>query len=964
MHIQKLVIFGFGQHEDTTIVLKDGINVFFGLNEAGKTTIQQFLLSVLFGFPLRNQGLLRYEPKGGGRHGGQVHIVHPEFGKVVIERVKGKSAGDVTVYFEDGTRGEEDALKKVLYRYDRISFESIFSFSIHQLQNFDKMTEEELSRTLLASGTTGVDAITKLEQRATKEMNSLFKKSGKIPEMNVKIEEIRTLEQTLKEARMKIDQYEPAILRITEVDQQLEILKTEENQLQKRNEQLAKYRQAKPLLEQQIQLKVKISAIEQQSFPAEGIRRYEALKDRVQELHIQIEQLQQAILQVKQKSNDTSSFNRFKEMDELLSKETEWHHWNLRKQQLTNELEQSKLDMQQQARLLGIKTENHFKQVMEMDVSLQKEEYFQQVMHRLQQAEETIRFDMQSSERSQIENEEADRKLSQLKSSAPSEADQQQVGKLQYLIRQMAELKAHQQIETEPITKKTNTHFMVSTLILLASIIGAISFNNWGIAIGGILLAAVIFVLLKNMNQPPAEKQTNDYGVEIAKLEQQLSMTEQLAERVRVYNDRLLQLTEQRQDRLQMTMKIEQNLIASNLKREEAKQTLNEFLKLNGFDGLIQTQLFPELFKRIRQIQEMHQLISRKSQELQTIGDQIHERLLRMEDILAKSLALETAYSHLRDVATSHKENQKEQGNAQIKQKEWVTHLTEKQQLFEAQSNEILVLWSEAQVNDESAFYEADNAFREKQSLQHDLWAINAQLDSIGKVDLANEDDQNLQLSTEQLDMESNYLIKTRNELYEEKASLKQQTSSMLSDESYGQSLQQFEQKKAELAELAHKWSVNKAITEAINQTMYDLKEKRLPFVLNQAQQFFSHLTNGRYDSLEVNEDGIFEAVNPQGIRFRIAELSQATKEQAYISLRFALAESLVNSIPLPVVMDDPFVHFDRFRVKQMVQLMTDLEINHQFLYFTCHEDMTTIWPHAHVIDVAALQNERSVPSI
>ena len=186
MHIQKLVIYGFGQHEDLTIELKNGINVFFGWNEAGKTTIQQFMLSILFGFPLRNQGLLRYEPKGGGRHGGQVHIKHPEFGSVVIERIKGKSAGDVTVFFEDGTRGEEDALKKVLYRYDRSSFESIFSFSIHQLQNFDKMTEEELSRTLLASGTTGVDAITKLEQRATKEMNTLFKKSGKNPEMNLK----------------------------------------------------------------------------------------------------------------------------------------------------------------------------------------------------------------------------------------------------------------------------------------------------------------------------------------------------------------------------------------------------------------------------------------------------------------------------------------------------------------------------------------------------------------------------------------------------------------------------------------------------------------------------------------------------------------------------------------------------------------------------------------------------------
>jgi len=964
MRINKLVIYGFGQHEDTTIELKNGMNVFFGWNEAGKTTIQQFLLSVLFGFPLRNQGLLRYEPKGGGRHGGQVHITHPEFGKVVIERVKGKSAGDVTVYFDDGTRGEEEALKKVLYHYDRVSFESIFSFSIHQLQNFDKMTEEELSRTLLASGTTGVDAITKMEQRATKEMNTLFKKSGKIPEMNVKIEEIRTLEQTLKEARIKLDQYEPTILRISEIDQQLVSLKTEEHLLQKRSERYAKYRQAKPLLEQKLQLESKLSAIDQQSFPGDGIRRYEALKVRVQELHIQIMQLQQDILKVEQHTNGIDHSNRLKEMEDLLSKETEWHHWNLRKQQLSNELEQLKLDRQQQARLLGIKDENHFNMIMEMDVSLQKEEHFQQVMLRLQQTEESMRFEMKSLERLQLETEEIVRKLNQLKVSAPSEEDEQQVGKLQNLIRQLAELKACQQVETEPTTQKMNAHFMVSSLILLASLIGAISLSNWGIAIGGILLAGVIFILMSRMNKPPIGKQIKDYSLEIASLEQQLSKTEQLAEQVRLFNDRLLQLNEQRQDKKQIALKLDQNLLAFNRKRDEAQELLNQFLKLHGFDSLLQPQLFPELFKRIRQIQEIHQQISRKSLEYDSIANQILVRLTIMEKVTGKSLSVESAYRFLRDAANSHIENEKEQEHAQMKRKEWILQLNEKQQLFDTQSEEVQLLWNEAEVRDESAFYKADSTFREKQSLQHDLIAIEAQLDTIGEIHLATEDEKQQHLSSEQLNVQSDNLLKMRNELLEEKASLKQQTNFMLSDESYGQTLQQFEQKKSELAELAHKWSVNKAITEAINQTMYNLKEKRLPFVLNKAQQFFHLLTKGRYDSLEINEDGIFEAVNPHGIRFRIAELSQATKEQAYISLRFALAESLVNTIPLPIVMDDPFVHFDRFRVKQMVQLMTDLENNHQFLYFTCHEDMTAIWPKAHIIDVAALQNERSVPSI
>ncbi|MDX1771729.1 MAG: hypothetical protein R3328_09400, partial [Planococcaceae bacterium] len=315
-------------------------------------------------------------------------------------------------------------------------------------------------------------------------------------------------------------------------------------------------------------------------------------------------------------------------------------------------------------------------------------------------------------------------------------------------------------------------------------------------------------------------------------------------------------------------------------------------------------------------------------------------------------------------ITNEWKNRQNKQVFAEEKTTEWNQQLSEKQKLLEVQTNEIDALWVEAAVSDEAAFYEADVAYQTKQTLQQELNAIEMQLHSIGEVAWPelSEEEQNSYL--ENVDDKLASLEKMRHELLDERAMLKQQTNSLLSDEHYGNVLQQFEQKKTELAELAHKWAVNKAVMEAIKQTMDNLKEKRLPFVLEKAQQFFTHLTGNRYETLEVNEEGIFEAVNPQGIRFRIAELSQATKEQAYISLRFALAESLIETVPLPVIMDDPFVHFDQYRVNQMVQLMTNLESNHQFLYFTCHEEMKSIWPNAHVIDVAALQKERSVPSI
>ena len=960
MRIQKLVIYGFGQHEDITIELKDGINVFFGRNEAGKTTIQQFLLSVMFGFPLRNQGLLRYEPKGGGRHGGQVHLDHPVFGRVVIERVKGKSAGDVTVLFEDGTRGDEESLKNVLYRYDRTSYESIFSFSIHQLQNFEKMTEDELSRTLLASGTTGVETLTKLEQRATKEMNNLFKKSGKNPEMNVKIEEIRSLEQTLKETRKKIDQYEPSIIRIAEIDQKLDELKNQEHELKQLNEQMAKYRQAKPLLEQKNQLVVQIAEINQESFPPEGIRRYESLIDRMQELNIQMDQLIHDIDKAENHFKEALSVERIKEMEDLLTKETEWHHLQLRKQQLIKETEELKSEIDQHARLLGIKSDSHFEQIMRMDVSLQKEEHFQQIIQNMQRADESYRFETQGHHRLQAEIQELRRNTEQLQATAPSEREQQQVTKLQPLIRQVAELKAREQVNMRPTVASTNTSLIILCLIVLAAFSGSFLLQNWWIAAGGILLAALIYVVLSRNDQATEQVPVKDYKSEITSLENELSHVEQLVEKVRLYHDRMTMLTQQKDEKEHVMKVIEQKKQQIQQKQAEAKEALDGFLQQHGFDGLVHPQLFPELIKRIRKIQELQQSLVQKTDEFNVIIERIHTWLSTMIQVTGVSLSENHAYNILRNTYSELKDRLKEMGNIQVKVSEWKSLLAEKQKLYHAQAKNIQSLWKEAHVESEVAFYAADAVYRNKQTLLHELQAINSQLVSIGEIIVPKTSDVS---QLDELDSQFNHILSTRNELLEEKALLKQQIGSLLSDERYGHTLQQFEQKKTELAELAHKWSVHKAVTEAIRQTMHNLKEKRLPNVLEKAQQIFKQLTHDRYESLEVNELGVFEAVNKSGIHYYISELSQATKEQAYISLRFALAESLVDTVPFPILMDDPFVHFDRFRTQQMVQLMTDLENQHQFFYFTCHEDMKTIWPHANVIDVATLRNERSVLS-
>src|SRR5699024_3182421 len=104
---------------------------------------------------------------------------------------------------------------------------------------------------------------------------------------------------------------------------------------------------------------------------------------------------------------------------------------------------------------------------------------------------------------------------------------------------------------------------------------------------------------------------------------------------------------------------------------------------------------------------------------------------------------------------------------------------------------------------------------------------------------------------------------------------------------------------------------------------------------------------------LGLTVEGYFEAVTTEGQSFMINELSQATKEQAYLSLRLALAYELSERAPFPIIMDDPFVHFDNERLSRMIEILTELQPSHQFLYFTCHQEMKSKWPsEPHTIEI------------
>lgn len=936
MKIEKMMIYGFGKHENLTLNINEELAVLYGNNEAGKTTIQQFIIQILFGFPSRNQVGNRYEPKAGGRYGGQLYLADAQFGKVVIERIKGKAAGDVTVYFEDGSRGAETELKKILRDYDRASFEAIFSFSIHELQGLDKMTEEQLSRTLLASGTTGVDAITKMELEIEKDMGNLFKKGGRNPQLNLLIEQLRNDERELKEHREQADLYGPYLDQLDGLDNRMEEMAARENSISELLADAAKRQQAAPLAGQKKRLEEQLNSITVDFFPADGSHRMDRLAERISEASAQKKHSEKALAVLPETSHSRMDGEG---LQELLEKESEWLRFQSRYRDMEEESEKLKEDLGRQLGLIGM----GLNEALQFDVSLINEEKLRNLAERVDKEEENGRFrdrELQDEKKKLIE---AEKEMSYLESAAPTREQQDAAAKWPEDALKLAEAKALKRM-TEP-----QNQFFSYILIALgaAGILAGLLREDMLIAIIAFAAAAVgVWMLLKARRKPGSSENMDDVIKRFSGREAEMEMLQhKIAEHNRKVEETLRTIS--RTDK-----KIEE--LTNEINQKSSKKEFDSYLMNLGITSSASTSTVIELFRTIRIVQENQGKLKRTEDSLKQAENEKAEWLKKAAVATGNSVQAGELYTVLR--SESKKINELNERNQRLTEKrETLTAELQRQSSYlhelELERGRLL---EESGAADIETFHQFHLEWLRKKGLQQELELVRGQLEAIGSADPKQEEtDYSIKDSVNDLEKELTLLKNDRNQIMNDRAELQQKVNHLLTDEDYEMKLQKYEEKKAQFNELAYRWSVDKAIIEAIRSTMAELKEKSLPAVLSKACEYFQRLTGDSYTALEIHPDGHFEAIRTDGLRFRIAELSQATKEQAYLALRFSLAVSMQRSHPFPIIMDDPFVHFDRLRLQQVINLIKELQAHHQFIYFTCHEEMCEAWPEAQTIDVA-----------
>lgn len=205
MKIKELYIRSFGKLRDYKLSFSDGVNVLFGSNEAGKTTVFNFILAMLYGISnsrskeLSDNTRKKYMTWGENKIGGTMTLEHNGV-HYIVDRVFGKTRAGDTLTFTNKTMGEQISLPngrevgEYLFDLDEKSFKG--TCFIGQLSK-DDVCDNDGVRTKLSNLSNAGDAEYSFEDvfnRLKNSLNEITRKTstGKIYPLEIKKNELES----------------------------------------------------------------------------------------------------------------------------------------------------------------------------------------------------------------------------------------------------------------------------------------------------------------------------------------------------------------------------------------------------------------------------------------------------------------------------------------------------------------------------------------------------------------------------------------------------------------------------------------------------------------------------------------------------------------------------------------------------------------------------------------------------
>lgn len=974
-------IYGFGKWVDYHIDFpNDSIVCVYGENESGKSTLQQFIMFILFGLPPKQRAF--YYPKTSSKMGGKLTIFDSEIGEYTIERNDGIKNGRARCLTTDGKEFDEEWLNSRLNGISKPIYESIYSFDANGLSSIEHMNQDEIVEVLLGVGLTGSEYIYNVEKSLNAELEELFKPYGKLPVINKQLEEMDQLAKTVADYKQEESTYYDKRTKLAKFNKEKEALQNELITTKKSISDDERILQALPHIKDTIFYSNKLKQLpDQQDFPEHGLERLEDLKGKI--LPLQSEQTiltadEQKYIIEKEKLLDEIDNYSISEINNILSLKGLYN---------SNEQELNKITTLQ--RELNKELEDR---IDTLNIGLHKEDiadielpfYAEKVWSDLKDFQSAVRIEKErlSEEEQNITakqsylNEQISLLEDQLIPSLERERLEQELAiyeeeaLLQKLGKTNSNAQSSLKIEKDQLKKHKKTIVVVTSTLSLLFILGFLILNRNELGLFSLFTVLAGYIIwtrekqnFRNMEEI-VKKQTSSENRLPLGVDDQHHIKEKLTKDNEIKNELKLYKEQSRDVKIQL-LQFDEKRTSLVYKHKRLTEQIKEQIDINPYLSEVDVEFWPDAFHTFKDLLRLVRdkkkyILNQKDIEVKQL--EIRKKvgqLVEMYSLPQTSQLVEDQFNQLDTLLKAIQEKQ-----ARIDQlTEFIVDYSQRKEAVASQINtiqlEINKLFNKAGVSDEEAYYKVANEIDEVRQLNNSIDQIARQyinvfsssewiqlLDNMPKTHVIelekDKKEANLELIEQKLD-----------EVRQTISDVSTKLLSMEEKQTYSSTMHQLDRSKDELNELAQEWAVLKTAIDLLSTAKWRFQDKYLKRIIEQTTVYFKELTNSRYINVYTPEESKpFLVEAHDHIRYTVNELSKGTIHQLYISLRLAISEVMNEKNQFPFILDDAFVHFDAIRTKRLLVILKKQSEEQQTILFTCKRDIASQFNRSSIIEL------------
>lgn len=883
MQIREIIIDGFGILINKRISgFRPGINVIYGPNEFGKTSLLEFIRRILFGFPTKASKKNLYEPTNGAPCSGQLICELKSGEHLNIGRVQGSNGGPVTISCKGKESKNTLGLEDLLGSATKEMYENVYAFSLDELQSMQSLQEDDIKSRIYGAGLgLGTVSLNAVEKNMEKLCDDLFKPRGANPQANVLGKNLKATQKNIKETRKEIEQYDARFARQGELKNKSQQQATEIETSEKKLRQLQLRHELYPVVAELFSSKKELSNLPDSSaFPEDGLNTLETLKKESNALRIRLREEQSTLDTLEHEMSAVS----------LSPALLEHEHDLIYLQQSAEKVRSANKDLP----TVKNDRENLNKKIQERISKIDPH----------WSEEDAVQFQLTSTEINQVDLfHEAFESLRQ--SCAESRN----------------KLALHLERRDEERSKGSATpqwlKYFVYSLIGLGGVMALCGFwiDNYillGFALVMMGMGATLLFLSGTKEEDFKKEDTLKKNYESKCKSDDLEFLKKKEEWTSWLGKK----------------KLDPDL--PPLKAREMGDRADEVRNMLGDRSRLENRI-KEMEDSLKDIRKKVEDISSLLPEFSTNRD-----LSASIEILSKSF--EESKTSRQKLLLLKKQKSDQQSKISNLKQDFENKENELARFIQSAS-----VKDENEFREKHQWAERRSALKNKITNQEKQIQLRVGMGSAYETfiqTLLKTDPTETQAECERAIAHLEEMKEIRDRLLQEIGENHQAMEQIASDDTLVAQQNQWESDRQTLNDIAKKWATHKIALHMLSGAKAIYETTRQPGVIQSATTIFDQITANRYAGIfkPAEQDGIFIKTN-DGKQKGFLEMSRGAREQLYLSMRLGLIEEYeTRSEPLPIIMDDVFVNFDDKRAKEVIAVLNQFAQSRQVILMTCHQ--------------------------